>query len=141
MYPKRIFRKRKAYNSPIFVSIFPPLNDYILKVLQSARELKANNELYRVEVILYKNEFKTYETYVFEIDEKNPILYETKGENDKYLLRFEEDVRKSLLQFSERVSTLGKLPQDVKFKIQLHTTQSAFVKMSHNATLQVSTTR
>lgn len=136
VYPGTIFEKRKVYNSLIYVSIYPPLNDYILNVLVSMKTFIETNELSRIEIIIYKNEFTVYETYIFEINSKHYELYKGYCSRDKYLIDFEEQLRESLLTLEDRVKILGELPEDAKFKINIHTTQTAFVKFSHNSKYQ-----
>lgn len=87
-------------------------------------------------MILYKDEFTIYENYIFEIDDSSPEKYQKAYSEDQYLIELEEELRKSLLTLSERVRALPKVPKGAKFKIQYHTTQSAFVKLSHKSETQ-----
>lgn len=127
IYPASIFHKKKSYNTIIFASIFPPLNEYIKNVLKTARTLIRTSKLHRVEMLVFKNDMN-FESFIFEIS--NDLECYT---NDKYLIEFEEDIRKSLLNLDEKVKTLPKLPKDVEFKIYFHTTESSFVKLVNNS--------
>lgn len=129
IFPTSIFRKKKCYNSSVFISIYPPLNEYVKNVLMTARELIKTSKLHRMELVIYKNELNL-ESYIFEINHDQ----ETEGFiRDKYLIGFEEDIRKSLLNLDEKVKTLDQLPNNVQFKIFIHTTESSFVKLTNNS--------
>lgn len=131
IYPTSIFRKKKCYNSSVFTSIYPPLNEYVKNILMTARELIKTSKLYRIELLIYKKELNL-ESFIFEINNNQ----ETDGSiRDKYLIGFEEDIRKSLLNLDERIKTLDPIPKDVQFKIFMHTTESSFVKLTNNTEL------
>lgn len=136
VYPQKIFKKQRVYNAPVYISIYPPLNKYITKTLRAARTLKSTGNLQRVEVVLYRDDFMIYESYVFEIDDSAPQKYQKAYSADLYFVELEEELRKSLLTLSERLRTLPSLPKGTKFKIQYHTTQSAFVKLSNESETQ-----
>lgn len=136
MYPQKIFKKQRVYNAPVFISIYPPLNNYVTKILQAARSLKSTGDLQQVEIVLYKDEFTVYENYIFEVDDSSPEKYQKAYSADQYLIELEEELRKSLLTLAERLRAFSKLPKGAKFKVQYHTTQSAFVKLSHKSETQ-----
>uniref|UniRef100_A0A1B0GDF1 HORMA domain-containing protein n=1 Tax=Glossina morsitans morsitans TaxID=37546 RepID=A0A1B0GDF1_GLOMM len=129
VYPTQIFKKRRIYNTPVYISIYPPLNSYLYNVLKSARELLKNNELRCLEAKLYKEDSANYEVYRFMI--ANPIAF-NKEKQDEFLIDFEEQIRASLYLMAERLKLLPKLPNDARFKVLLQTTQAAFVKFSQN---------
>lgn len=133
IYPTSIFRKKKCFNSSIFASIYPPLNEYIKNVLKTARELIKTSKLHRIEMVIYKNELNL-ESFIFEINNNQESI---EARRDKYLIGFEEDIRKSLLNLDEKIKTLNKLPQDVQFKIFFHTTESSFVKLTNNSDIEI----
>ncbi|XP_005188259.1 DNA polymerase zeta subunit 2 isoform X2 [Musca domestica] len=128
VYPSQIFKKRKIYNTPVFASIYPPLNTYLYKVLRTIRELLRTGELEGVEVLLYKDDVEIYERYRFQI---KPLTERTAGE-DEFLMDMEEQLRASLYCLAERVKALDKLPSDCKFKVLIYTNQVGFVRLSHN---------
>lgn len=132
VYPTSIFRKRKSYNSIIFASIYPPLNEYLKNVLKTARELLQASKLHRIEMVIYKNDLNL-ESFIFELNNDHEI---DGSSRDKYLIGFEEDIRKSLLNLDQKVKTMIKLPNDVEFKIYFHTTESSFVKLTSNSVNQ-----
>ncbi|XP_073823521.1 DNA polymerase zeta subunit 2 [Musca autumnalis] len=129
VYPAQIFKKRRIYNTPVFVSIYPPLNTYLYKVLRTVRELLKTGELEGVEVLLYKDDTEIYEKYTFQI---NPQSSGRISVEDEFLMDFEEQLRSSLYSLAERVKTLEKLPSDCKFKVLIYTNQVGFVRLSHN---------
>uniref|UniRef100_A0A182TAG1 HORMA domain-containing protein n=1 Tax=Anopheles maculatus TaxID=74869 RepID=A0A182TAG1_9DIPT len=135
LYPEAIFRIRKAYNIPVYVSIYTALNDYIAQTLKAARELIKNRKMRRMEVIIFKEQENPLESYVFELNYGGAAS--AKG-NDENLSAFEEELRKSLLSLDGRMKDLKKLSDsaDVKFKIKLHTTKLAYVKIGNDARLQ-----
>uniref|UniRef100_A0AAG5CYK6 HORMA domain-containing protein n=1 Tax=Anopheles atroparvus TaxID=41427 RepID=A0AAG5CYK6_ANOAO len=133
LYPEAIFRARKAYNIPVYISIYKSLNEYIERTLLAARELKRNRKLDRLEVLIYHSEEKPNESYVFDFEHKGLAL-----EDDQSMIAFEEELRKSLLALDSRMKDLKPLPTDAdaRFKIVLHTTESSFVKIGSNPRLQ-----
>lgn len=86
-----------------------------------------------MEMVIYKNELNL-ESFIFEINNEQES---DESRRDKYLIEFEEDIRKSLLNLDEKVKTLDKLPKDVQFKIYFHTTESSFVKITNNSDIEV----
>ncbi|XP_050071152.1 DNA polymerase zeta subunit 2 [Anopheles maculipalpis] len=135
LYPEAIFRIRKAYNMPVYISIYTALNDYIAQTLRAARELITNRKMRRLEVIIFKEQENPLESYVFELNYDGTASGLASDEN---LSAFEEELRKSLLSLDARMRDLKKLTEsvDLKFKILLHTTQSAYVKLGADARLQ-----
>ncbi|XP_053696192.1 DNA polymerase zeta subunit 2 [Sabethes cyaneus] len=132
LYPPAVFRERKAYNVPIRVSIFKPLNDYMEKTLLIARELKRQKKLSKVELLVYKDDADDYlESYVFELDHRDFAL-----ETDEHLIELEAQVRKSLLNLNGQLKALNKLPSNATFKVLLHTIEAAFARIENNPKLQ-----
>ncbi|KAH8418502.1 hypothetical protein KR009_010282 [Drosophila setifemur] len=131
VYPAQIFKKRRVYNTPVFVSIFPPLNNYLANVLRSARELLARNELQCLEIILYQTENQPLESYELQVE-----CIENAA-RDPHLMQYEEQLRSAIYKFGERVKQLPKLPSGTcLFKLQLHTCKDAFVRLSHDPQYQ-----
>lgn len=127
LYPEPTFRKRRIYNVPVFVCIFPPVIEYIRSVLKSARYLLRQEKLFRLEVVIYKDtndagELRevTKESYCCE------VLKLTKENRDSYLFDFEDNVKKSLLLLEERVKILPRLSSSCRFKLLLQTSRSAY---------------
>lgn len=127
IYPSQIFRKRKIYDCPVFVSIYPNVTNYIMDTLTTARKLKKSNQLKRMELVVYRDDDWIYEKYAFEIADDSLFATARKGE-DAYLLDLEQQLRTALYSLSERCKTFEKLPEDARFRIQLHTSQSAFME-------------
>lgn len=147
VYPAAIFRKRKMYSTAVFVSIYPKLNEYLVNVLTTAHYLKKQNKLMKLELIICKscdgqtskrNE-QIVEKYVFEVDPGGTNDWKNSNctrSPDQYLIEFEEDVRTALLQFDAMSKTLKRLEcadnsEDYSFRIELVTTESAFVELTH----------
>ncbi|XP_052889774.1 DNA polymerase zeta subunit 2 [Anopheles moucheti] len=133
LYPEAIFRIRKAYNIPVYVSIYTALNDYIAQALKAARELIRNGKMRRLEVIIFKEQENPMESYVFDLNYGGTV-----SETDANLSVFEEELRKSLLALDARMKDLKSVSNqaDLKFKIMLHTTKLAYVKIGNNPRLQ-----
>lgn len=136
LYPQAIFRKRKVYGTTVPISIFPPLNDYIRNILLSVKDLKDNNQLECLELTFKRDNDITLEVHKFELDSTAKLLDFAKMHDDEYLIEFEQELRKTLLQLDGRLKNLRKLPMDTSFKIFLNTTQSGLVKLEHNVNLQ-----
>ncbi|XP_049284547.1 DNA polymerase zeta subunit 2 [Anopheles funestus] len=133
LYPEAIFRIRKAYNIPVYISIYTALNDYIAQTLKAARELIRNGKMRRLEVIIFKEQENPMESYVFDLNYGTFV-----SENDENMSAFEEELRKSLLSLDARMKDLKSVSQiaDIKFKIMLHTTKLAYVKIGNDPRLQ-----
>lgn len=134
VYPQQIFKKRRIYNTPVFVSIFPPLNNYLAGVLRSVRELMRRNELHSLDVILYHDENKPLECYQMLVES---LVSGASENDDPHLIEYEQQLRSAIYKLSERVKQLTKLPPGTtSFKIHLHTSQDAFVRLSHESQFQ-----
>uniref|UniRef100_A0A182K596 HORMA domain-containing protein n=1 Tax=Anopheles christyi TaxID=43041 RepID=A0A182K596_9DIPT len=133
LYPEAIFRIRKAYNIPVYVSIYSALNDYIAQTLKAAREMLRNRKMRRLEVAIFENQENLLESYVFNLNYQGNAM-----EHDENMSAFEEELRQSLLSLDARMKNLKRLPQnmDVKFKILLHTTESTYVRIGNDPRLQ-----
>uniref|UniRef100_A0A182LWR2 HORMA domain-containing protein n=1 Tax=Anopheles culicifacies TaxID=139723 RepID=A0A182LWR2_9DIPT len=134
LYPEAIFRIRKAYNIPVYISIYTALNDYIAKTLKAARDLIRNGKMRRLEVIIFQEQETPMESYVFDLKYGGYASMQ----NDENMSAFEEELRKSLLSLDARMKDLKNLPEnaDMKFKIVLHTTKLAYVKLGNDPRLQ-----
>ncbi|XP_062553860.1 DNA polymerase zeta subunit 2 [Armigeres subalbatus] len=133
LYPAGIFRARRAYNIPVRISIFKPLNEYLARTLRAARELKHRRKLHKVELVVCRDDpvTATLESYVFEVEDREFSL-----ETDENLMELEEQIRKSLLNLDCRLRGLRKLPSDATFKVLLHTTEAAHVELGNNVKFQ-----
>lgn len=130
VYPSAIFRKRRSFSTFVYKSIYPPLNDYLKNILETVRTLKWIKKLHKVEMILYQND-NILENYIFDIEDLHEI-----GSDDKYLIEFEENIKRSIAVLEGRLKGLKPLQGDTNFKIVLHTTQSAFVSLAGNKQLE-----
>lgn len=147
IYPAGIFRQRKMYNSAVYVSIYPVLNDYITKALKSALHLLNAKHLYRLQLVIY-DEGQQYpstpiERFVFDFWPSTNGDSAVRREgiasvNDEYLVEFEEEARKKLLLLDTKLKNLRCLRnQNTTFKILLETTQTAHIEMTSNPKMQV----
>lgn len=136
------------YNTPIFVSIFPPLNDYIRQVLQSAQHLLKARHLHQVQVVIYgqyEDQLapKVIERYVFDMQPATGgSIGQTNGgawtEPDEFLINWEEEARRALVILDQTVKGLKPLrDMETSFKIFVETSETAFVEMTNNSKLQV----
>nr|XP_016938400.2 mitotic spindle assembly checkpoint protein MAD2B [Drosophila suzukii] len=132
IYPAHIFKKKRMYNTPVFVSIFPPLNNYLTGVLRSAQELLRRRELQCLELIVYQKESEQLESY------KMSTVPPGDGQlADDHLMEFEQKMRSAIYQIAERMNQVRKFPAgSCQFKIHLHTTQEAFIRLSHESQYQ-----
>lgn len=116
VYPSAIFRKRRVYSTIAYISIFPPLNRYLLNVLKTAQELQAANKLFKVELIIFQQrEFELFSTlddeeilekYVFRIERNENS---DKMDLDAYIFQFEENLRRGLLELNQKTKNLPRL--------------------------------
>lgn len=136
VYPAAIFRKRRVYNTTAYISIFPPLNKYLLNTLKTAQELKANDKLFQVELLIYRREFNLFgtpedeeilERYIFRIERDENEENKT-SDIALYILQFEEELRRGLMQLEQTVKNLKRLDTEFcGFRIQLETDDNSFV--------------
>lgn len=148
VYPAAIFRQRKMYNSAIYVSIFPALNEYITKTLKSALHLLNSKHLYRLQLVIFDEPAAPIERFVFDFWPTQAAT-EADGDagsannsivtaDDEYLVEFEEEARKKLMQLDIKLKKLRPLTNpNTTFKILLETTQTAHVEMTSNPKMQV----
>lgn len=118
VYPAAIFRKRRVYSTVAYISIYPPLNRYLLNVLKTAQELQAANKLFQVELIIFQQrEYEIFsmpddedilEKYIFRI-ERNENSDNDKMDLDAYIFRFEEELRRGLLELNQKTKLLNRL--------------------------------
>lgn len=138
VYPSGIFRRRRIYSTAIYASIYPPLNDYLKKVLKAASELKCQQKLRKVELVIFKEEFTIFdddvdeqilERFVFQI-EQNDNTGQDKMDLANYLMEYEEQVRQALYQIDYVMKNVKPLDgSECGFRIELETTQDAFVDL------------
>ncbi|EDV47909.1 mitotic spindle assembly checkpoint protein MAD2B [Drosophila erecta] len=132
IYPSHIFKLKRMYNSPIFVSIFPPLNNYLTGVLKSAQELLRRRELQCLELIVNQKENEKLERYKIKLEAQECGL-----PAEDLLMVFEQNMRSVIYQISQRMNQVPKLPAGSgHFKVHLHTTQEAFIRFSHDSQYQ-----
>jgi len=132
IYPSHIFKMKRMYNSPIYVSIFPPLNNYLAGVLKSAQELLRRRELQCLELIVYQKENEKLESYKMQLETQRSGL-----PAEDHLMEFEQNMRSVIYKISQRLNQAPKLPAgSCQFKVHLHTTQEAFIRFSHDSQYQ-----
>lgn len=140
VYPAQIFRKCLAYNTAVYISIYKPLNSYISGVLRAARALLANDELKCLELEMYDKDDSDiiYEQYKIDTQLFPPLPIENNvQQRDLYLMDFEEELRNCLCKSAERLNTLSsKLPNSARFRINLHTTETAYMQLNHESRQQ-----
>lgn len=118
VYPAAIFRKRRVYSTIAYISIYPPLNRYLMNVLKTAQELQAANKLFHVELIIFQQrEYELFsipddeeilEKYIFRI-ERNENSDGGKMDLESYVFRFEEELRRGLLELNTKTKNLKRL--------------------------------
>ncbi|EDW97747.1 DNA polymerase zeta processivity subunit [Drosophila yakuba] len=132
IYPSHIFKIKRMYNSPIFVSIYPPFNNYLAGVLKSAQELLRRRELQCLEIIVYQKENEKLERYKIQLEAQDCGL-----PAEDQLTDFEQEMRSAIYQISQRMNQVPKLPAgSCQFKVHLHTTQEAFIRFSQESQYQ-----
>lgn len=136
VYPAAIFRKRRVYNTSTYFSIFPTLNNYLLNTLKTAQELKAQNKLFEVELIIFQRELDFFgtpedeeilEKYVFRVEQSENADVK-KTDDDLHVIQFEEELRSGLIRLEQMAKNLPKLNEEYcGFRIHLETTEHAYV--------------
>lgn len=139
VYPPAIFKRQKMYNTSCYICIYPPLRDYIQNAILTAATLKRQNELHKIDVVFEKDETTVLEVFSFRfVSNANEKTLFDDVSNDQYLIEAEESIRGILLSLDEKCKNLKDLPSDgVNFKIMLHTTQVALVKLTSDPKSQV----
>lgn len=132
VYPAQIFKKRRVYNTPVFIVAFPALNSYLANILKTVQNLLTNAvQQLKLELIIYSNEAEHKESYFLEMQPGQADFTQ-----DQYLMDYEQQLRAALYKFADRVKHLPKLGQNAKFKVHIHTTQTTFTQLSHDAQYQ-----
>lgn len=92
---------------------------------------------------------KIIEKFVFELDRppttngvkngEKPSMLDEKWSKDKYLIKFEEELRKALIQLEQMSRNLSDVERNEErtFKINVETTESAFTELTAESKLQV----
>lgn len=135
VYPQQIFKKRRVYNTPVYIAAFPTLNCYLGNILRTVQHLMQDQRQLRLEVIIYAEENGSMESYMLELQ---PASHQQQQQmkQDQYLLEYEEQLRFALYKLGERVKKLPKLSQTAKFKVHIHTSQTFFTKFCQEAQYQ-----
>ncbi|XP_076627651.1 DNA polymerase zeta subunit 2 [Colletes latitarsis] len=130
LYPKEIFVKRKIYDTTVYVSEHPELNEYLKNVLNAIRELVKENEtnVKLVNLIFYNKNKQPIEKFVFDLIK----LQANTREKDPYYLKTEEGLRTICLKLSVCEAYLKPLPEDSTFSIEIQTYETAHVALSEN---------
>ncbi|KAH8414031.1 hypothetical protein KR222_002838 [Zaprionus bogoriensis] len=135
VYPAQIFKKRRVYNTPVFMAAFPALNCYLGNVLKAVLHLLQEQQQLQLEAVIYADEGEQHlESYMLEVQPIEAQL-QPRGQ-DQYLLEYEEQLRAALYRLAERVKKLPKLPPGARFKVHIHTTQARFTQFSQEAQYQ-----
>lgn len=138
VYPTSIFKKCRKYGLLIYTSIYPPLNKHINDILNGARHLNRLKRLNKIEIQLYtENEDDTKQTPLETLILDDILKYFIDIKNDEHLLEFEESCRVVLMDLNDKLKNLKPLPNDTKFKVNLITTQSAYVNMINESKIEV----
>lgn len=146
VYPSAIFRRRRIYSTAIYASIYPPLNEYLEKILKTALELKTERKLRKVELIIFREEQSIFddvddddiiEKYVFQVEEKEESRTQDIANLPEYLLKFEDDLRQALAQLNYVLKNMKPLQSaECSFRIELETTEKAFVELVNRTNSQ-----
>lgn len=121
VYPAAIFRKQRVYSTVAYISIYPPLNRYLRNVFKTAQELQMANKLFQVELIIFQQrEYELFsisedeeilEKYIFRI-ERNERTDSSKMDLESYIFRFEEQLRRGLLELNQKTKHLNRLKSE-----------------------------
>lgn len=124
LYPHQVFRKCKAYNLPVYNSIFPPLSEYIKNSMESIRDLLENDKLNRIEILINYQDDKE-ESFVIDDIDKFKI-----EEDDNFLLKIQDHFRSALYSLENKCKILDKCQRSKScFKILLHTSERSYQKI------------
>lgn len=134
IYPQQIFKKCKAYSLPVYCSIYPPLNSYVKNALIAAKHLIEENNLRRLELIIYKgSEDNILECFTMAFSSELKV-----SDSDRYLMELEEQFRKSIYSLEKRCKLLKKRTgEHSKFKVLLYTTESCYQELCNEPKFQV----
>lgn len=95
---------------PVFINLFPPLNDYIKNVLTEAMSLLSTNQLRKIEIRILSG-CLNLESYFLEVNE-----FDSANSED-----LEVELKNCIVCLEKRCKILPILPKDSKFKVFLHT--------------------
>lgn len=143
VYPSEIFRQRKHYNTAIYVSVFPKLNDYLRNILYTALNLQKSKSLFRVHLVIYDDDDLRYpkvplERYVFDLKRYSNELERSGIPLEQYLSQWDEEARSALLDLNNKIKGLNSLrSRNTTFKVFLETTQTAYIKIINDSKIQV----
>lgn len=129
VYPDGIFRKRRAYSTFAFVTIFPPLATYLRHILRVCQELIKEGTLNVLEVVLVLNaeELECHELKINQV----------KLDLEDNSLELEERIKQLLMRLEAKFQGLKKLPENTSFRINIHTTFGSLKNINQNTSYQV----
>lgn len=131
VYRAEVFRKRKVYNTAVYISISPMLNDYLTGCCKTAKELKGKNVLKRAELIIFEKQIdensqelqNELEKYVFVVTDTPQISFDLTA----HLLNMEEQLRRGLIDLEQSTKRLPKLDApNCGFRIELGIDKTAY---------------
>lgn len=129
IYPKQIFRKHQAYSLSVYCSIYPPLNNYLKAALQNLCDMK---ELNKIEILVYSDNIdENRESFIIN------ILNEIQISDSESLINLNEYFRQCLFNLKQRCKVLSKFDRSSRFKILLHTKDTAYQQLCNDSKHQV----
>jgi hypothetical protein len=105
----------QCYDLPVFVNVFPPLQNYIKNVLVEALTLLEAKNLSRLELKILKDD-EVLQSFVVDLNHESLTSISVESINN-----LEETFRNCIFSLEKRSKLFKKASKDCRFKIFLHT--------------------
>lgn len=135
VFPNGIYRQFKVYNTAVNASILPAIKEYIALGSKYLLCLLANNYLHRFHLIIYNDDDERQpkppiERFVFDFYDNDRPRRKILHANDRVLMRFEEDARRTLLLLNQQLKHFRPLSGlNTTFKYLFETTDLNIFEM------------
>lgn len=85
------------------------------------------DQIKSIVISFYRDKNITLEKHLFEFDKIKKKI--ENNNNDKFLIEFEQEIQKIILDLDNRMKELRQLPNNVEFQIFINTTESGLVNL------------
>lgn len=136
VYPPDLFIRRKKYDTPVFQSRHPTLNEYISGAIKAVSDEMAQGTVEKVVMVIRNKEHVALERFIFSVEnmvEVEPFNRGTRIENAMTAKSLVQYFRSFLIKLSMLECQLGQmnLGDDISFAILLELKDKAAPSVSH----------
>lgn len=133
IFPDGIFRKRRAFSTFTFVTIFPPLATYLRRIVEVCSHLIKEGSMNALEVVMLSADNEELECHELKLSRLKLNV------EDNDALDIEERMKEVLGAIEAKLRMLRPLPdpENTTFRINIHTNQGSLRDINENTSFQV----